>query len=214
MSAFIKAPPSSSSSGGGLHPPTHGLVSPPQGLQADLRSRQSEQRSLQVLWSRLQPRHGPTAEGTEAQEKLHVTASKLRSLLRHVERDLSRLDQRMDCESALSSSAEGEGGGGGGGGRGQSAFVASPQEREHSRKHSSKRQRTGGAPPSPPPPRRSFLCRVLRVALPLHLLLLLLLLGLCCLLPRPASDPGCSLTNSLARSFYPMLRYTNGPPPT
>ena len=81
--------------GGGLHPPTHGRVSPPQGLQADLRSRQSEQRSLQVLWSQLQPRHGPTAEGTEAQEKLHVTASKLRSLLRHVERDLSRLDQRM-----------------------------------------------------------------------------------------------------------------------
>jgi hypothetical protein len=31
----------------------------------------------------------------QAQEKLHVTASKLRSLLRHVERDLSRLDQRM-----------------------------------------------------------------------------------------------------------------------
>ena len=92
-----RRPPAAAASaaGGGLHPPTHGRVSPPQVLQADLRSRQSEQRSLQVLWSQLQPRHGPTAEGTEAQEKLHVTASKLRSLLRHVERDLSRLDQRM-----------------------------------------------------------------------------------------------------------------------
>ncbi|CAL8314621.1 unnamed protein product [Lota lota] len=183
------------------------------GLQADLRSRQTELRSLQALWSQLQPRHGPTEEGREAQEKLHVTASKLKSLLRHVERDLNLLHQRLDCESALSYSAEVGGGGGGGGGRGQSAFATSPQEGEYSKKRSSKRERKGKAPPSPHP-RRSFFCRVLRVALPLHLLLLLLLLVLCCLLPRPASDPGCSLTNNLARSFYPMLRYTNGPPPT
>uniref|UniRef100_A0A667ZY71 KASH domain-containing protein n=1 Tax=Myripristis murdjan TaxID=586833 RepID=A0A667ZY71_9TELE len=64
--------------------------------------------------------------------------------------------------------------------------------------------------PSPP---RSFFYRVLRAAFPLHLLLLLLLL-LPCLIPMSESDPSCTVTNNFARSFYPMLRYTNGPPPT
>lgn len=63
---------------------------------------------------------------------------------------------------------------------------------------------------SPPP--RSFFYRVLRAAFPLHLLLLLLLL-LPCLIPLSESDPGCTVTNNFARSFYPMLHYTNGPPP-
>uniref|UniRef100_A0A7N6ABB2 KASH domain-containing protein n=1 Tax=Anabas testudineus TaxID=64144 RepID=A0A7N6ABB2_ANATE len=62
-------------------------------------------------------------------------------------------------------------------------------------------------------PPRSFFYRVLRAAFPLHLLLLLLLL-LPCLIPLSESDPGCSVTNNFARSFYPMLHYTNGPPPT
>ncbi|KAG7271874.1 hypothetical protein CRUP_036017, partial [Coryphaenoides rupestris] len=204
------------------HPFMLVCVSPPpylQGLQADLRSRQEELRPLQVLWGQLQPGrvHHPEeveeVEVEEAQEKLHVSASKLKSLLGHVARDLGLLDQRLDCESALFSSA-----GGGGGGGGRRAFAASPQEREYSRKRSSRRA-VAPPPPAPPPapPRRgrSFLWRVLCVAVPVHLLLLLLLLLALCWLPlRPASDPGCSLTNSLARSFHPMLRYTNGPPPT
>lgn len=65
--------------------------------------------------------------------------------------------------------------------------------------------------PSPPPP--SLLYRVFRAALPLHLLLLLLLL-LPCLIPVSETNPGCAGTNNFARSFYPMLSYTNGPPPT
>lgn len=62
-------------------------------------------------------------------------------------------------------------------------------------------------------PRRSFVSRVIRAALPLQLLLLLLLL-LACLLPSSEEDYSCTQANNFARSFYPMLRYTNGPPPT
>ena len=62
-------------------------------------------------------------------------------------------------------------------------------------------------------PPRSFFYRVLRAAFPLHLLFLFLLL-LPCLIPLSDSEPGCTGTNNFARSFYPMLRYTNGPPPT
>uniref|UniRef100_A0A3Q3BAP6 Spectrin repeat containing, nuclear envelope 2b n=1 Tax=Kryptolebias marmoratus TaxID=37003 RepID=A0A3Q3BAP6_KRYMA len=59
---------------------------------------------------------------------------------------------------------------------------------------------------------RPFLVRVLRAALPLHLLFFLLLVLICHL---PLSDHySCTLSNNFARSFYPMLRYTNGPPPT
>lgn len=62
-------------------------------------------------------------------------------------------------------------------------------------------------------PPRSFLSRVIWAALPLQLLLLLLLL-LACLLPASVEDYSCTQANNFARSFYPMLRYTNGPPPT
>ncbi|KAJ4938856.1 hypothetical protein JOQ06_028322, partial [Pogonophryne albipinna] len=54
--------------------------------------------------------------------------------------------------------------------------------------------------------------RVCRLALPLWLLLLALLL-LAFLLPFMDEGSSCSLTNNFARSFNVMLRY-NGPPPT
>ena len=66
--------------------------------------------------------------------------------------------------------------------------------------------------PQPARSGRAFLFRVLRVALPLQLLLLLLI-GLACLVPMSEEDYSCALSNNFARSFHPMLRYTNGPPP-
>lgn len=57
----------------------------------------------------------------------------------------------------------------------------------------------------------SFLRRVLWVALPVHFLLLLLVV-LAFMLPMSEEDY-CSQSNNFAHSFYPMLSYTNGPPP-
>uniref|UniRef100_A0AAQ6IQR6 KASH domain-containing protein n=1 Tax=Anabas testudineus TaxID=64144 RepID=A0AAQ6IQR6_ANATE len=160
-------------------------------LQEELRSKQAQQASLQALWTQLQPKDG-AEESDEAQEKLHVTGSKLRLLLKEVDQDLSTLQQRLDCQPASGQTASGD----------------SSQEVAHSNRGSStQRQRRESSPP------RSFFYRVLRAAFPLHLLLLLLLL-LPCLIPLSESDPGCSVTNNFARSFYPMLHYTNGPPPT
>ncbi|XP_062293145.1 nesprin-2 isoform X5 [Scomber scombrus] len=158
-------------------------------LQEELRGRQAQQASLQGLWSQLQPEEG-AEDSDEAREKLYVTGSKLKLLLRQVTRDLSSLQKRLDCESA--SAVQGQ--------------SASADATDSNNAPSTQRERRD----SPP---RSFFHRVLRAAFPLHLLLLLLLL-LPCLIPMSESDAGCTVTNNFARSFYPMLRYTNGPPPT
>uniref|UniRef100_A0A3P9MGH0 KASH domain-containing protein n=1 Tax=Oryzias latipes TaxID=8090 RepID=A0A3P9MGH0_ORYLA len=168
-----------------------------QELQEELRVRQTQQAALQALWSQLQPEDG--LEGREdTQQKLHVTGSKLQLLQRQVEEDLCALRQHLVRSSRslldsrhvfgfleLDGFVSGLCGSGG------------PERRRRGR-------------PSPP---RSFFLRVLRAAFPLQLLLLLLLL-LPCLIPLSEGEPGCTLTNNFARSFYPMLHYTNGPPPT
>ncbi|KAM4521617.1 nesprin-2a isoform 3-T4 [Odontesthes bonariensis] len=163
-------------------------------LREELQDRQDQQVSLQALWSHLQPEDGGE-ESDEAQEKLHVTGSKLKLLLRQVDQDIRSLQQRLGSESASAV-------------QGSVASADTSQEAANSKKASSpQRERRGSSPP------RSFFYRVLRAAFPLQLLLLLLLL-LPCLIPLSESDPGCTVTNNFARSFYPMLHYTNGPPPT
>ncbi|KAM9339272.1 nesprin-2a [Symphorus nematophorus] len=160
-------------------------------LQEELQGREAQQASLQALWSQLQP-EDEAEESAEAQEKLHVTGSKLKLLLRQVEQDLGTLQQRLDCEPASE----------------ESASAAASQETTNSKKGSStQRERRDSSPP------RSLFYRVLRAAFPLQLLLLFLLL-LPCLIPLSESEPGCTGANNFARSFYPMLHYTNGPPPT
>ncbi|XP_063145116.1 nesprin-2 [Candoia aspera] len=63
------------------------------------------------------------------------------------------------------------------------------------------------------PEKYAFIYRVLRAALPLQLFFLLVLF-LASLIPVSEEDYSCTQTNNFARSFYPMLQYINGPPPT
>ncbi|KAM4713181.1 nesprin-2a [Anableps anableps] len=158
-------------------------------LQEELRGRQAHQASLQALWSQLQPDDG-TEDCDEAQEKLHVTGNKLKQLKKKLEEDLSTLQQRLLIQDPGCAEAD----------KSQEAACLKTGS-------STQRQRRESSPP------RTFFYRLLRAAFPLQLLLLLLLL-LPCLIPLSESDTDCTVTNNFARSFYPMLRYTNGPPPT
>ncbi|XP_036841097.1 nesprin-2 isoform X1 [Oncorhynchus mykiss] len=185
------------------------------GLQNELRARQSQVGSLQGLWGQLQPaeEEGVGEESVEAREKLHVTANKLWTLLRQVAHDLSIVQERLDCgtlsagPAAARAAVESEG-------RGQAEGSQSPSNasQEESTNTTPTSAGRSGEKRDPTPP-RSFFYRVLRAAFPLHLLLLLVLV-LACLVPLAENDHSCTLSNNFARSFYPMLRYTNGPPPT
>ncbi|XP_019746617.1 nesprin-2a isoform X4 [Hippocampus comes] len=160
-------------------------------LLEELLERRSQQASLHTLWFQLQPEDG--GEGShEAQEKLHVTATKLKLLLKDVSEDLNILHQRLDCNTY----------------KGQNVPLDSSRHITQTKESpSTQRGRRDSSPP------RSFFCRVLWAAVPFHLLLLFLLL-LPCLVPQSERDSSCTVANNFARSFHPMLHYTNGPPPT
>uniref|UniRef100_A0A674JUY9 Spectrin repeat containing nuclear envelope protein 2 n=1 Tax=Terrapene triunguis TaxID=2587831 RepID=A0A674JUY9_9SAUR len=132
----------------------------------------------------------------EADEKIHVIGKKLKQLLEQVSHDLKTSQGNVGPESAMLGEEAGEEGSLAA--AGPSFWLLMENQPE-----------TTQAISSP----QSFFYRVLRAALPLQFLFLLLLL-LACMIPSSEEDYSCTQVNNFARSFYPMLRYTNGPPPT
>uniref|UniRef100_A0A3P8WQJ0 KASH domain-containing protein n=1 Tax=Cynoglossus semilaevis TaxID=244447 RepID=A0A3P8WQJ0_CYNSE len=193
-------------------------------IKRELLDSQHKVSSLQELSAQLLPL---ATECLEAQEKVHVIQNRQRLLLREVNSDLEGLERRLEAVdvqqvredlnqtklflisplniwpvfhpthpfSKFKSLTP----------RGKSSAAGGVfSHSDHSR----------GVNPSSTPTSKgpSFLLRVLRAALPVQLLLLLLI-GLACLVPMTEQDYSCHHANNFARSFHPMLRYTNGPPP-
>ncbi|TNM95815.1 hypothetical protein fugu_016898 [Takifugu bimaculatus] len=167
----------------------------------------------------------------EAKEKVHVIGNRLKLLLKEVTRDLRELARILDITSSqqdLSSWSSADD-------LDTSGSLSPVSGRSTPSRRRSQRGKCSRSQPGPsvsgphhrypsgagsvsfpsdaeaPRQRGGFLRRVLWVALPLQLLLLLLVV-FAFLLPMSEEDY-CSQTNNFAHSFYPMLRYTNGPPP-
>ncbi|KAF4017561.1 hypothetical protein G4228_009109, partial [Cervus hanglu yarkandensis] len=181
-------------------------------LEKELVEHQPQVNSLQEISSTLLIK-GHGEDYIEAEEKVHVIEKKLKQLLEQVSQDLVSLQQSQNPDSPLPSVDEVDH-------RGPLAASApAPQAQQFEAEKATKEKNKtasrvpGPAAPESSKPQRPFLSRVIRAALPLQLLLLLLLL-LACLLPSSEEDYSCTQANNFARSFYPMLRYTNGPPPT
>ncbi|XP_036887040.1 nesprin-2 isoform X2 [Sturnira hondurensis] len=183
-------------------------------LEKELVERQPQVNTLQEISDSLLIKgHGDNY--IEAEEKVHVIEKKLRQLLEQVSQDLLSLQGSQVPDPALPSLDEVDAG------EQPAAAALGPASRAKqsgAERTTRGKNKTDSRVPSPADagssrPQRSFLARVFRVALPLQLLLLLLLL-LACLLPSSEEDYSCTQANNFARSFYPMLRYTNGPPPT
>uniref|UniRef100_A0A7N8XVA0 Spectrin repeat containing, nuclear envelope 2b n=1 Tax=Mastacembelus armatus TaxID=205130 RepID=A0A7N8XVA0_9TELE len=170
-----------------------------QAVQDELCARQRQVSSLQEISSQLLL-EAAGDDSVEAKEKVHVISNKLRLLLRQAAAELHALQGRMVGQrSALCFG-------------GNQEVAASLLQHCSSLSHYSGTD-TGLEERRDVSSRRPFFYRVLRAAFPLHLLFFMLLV-LACLVPLSEQDYSCTLSNNFARSFYPMLRYTNGPPPT
>uniref|UniRef100_A0A8D2CK26 Spectrin repeat containing nuclear envelope protein 2 n=1 Tax=Sciurus vulgaris TaxID=55149 RepID=A0A8D2CK26_SCIVU len=182
-------------------------------LEKELVERQPQVNSLQELSTCLLVK-GHGEDYIEAEEKVHVIQKKLKQLREQVSQDLMSLQGSQNSDLSLHDFDEVDSGD-----QPSAAAVPAPQAKPFRAEQTTEDERetdirmSGPAGPGSSRPQRSFLSRVIRAALPLQLLLLLLLL-LACLLPSSEEDYSCTQANNFARSFYPMLRYTNGPPPT
>uniref|UniRef100_A0A8C0HMF1 Spectrin repeat containing nuclear envelope protein 2 n=1 Tax=Buteo japonicus TaxID=224669 RepID=A0A8C0HMF1_9AVES len=160
-------------------------------LEKELLEQQLKVNSLQELTAYLLLKSD--GDYVEADEKVHVIGKKLKQLIEQVSNDLKTIQGNLVSQSLNSFPDDLD--------SGDFNPVAAKSSESHL-------QPIQAVPRSP-----SFFYRVLRAALPLQLFFLLLLL-LACMIPSSEEDYSCTQANNFARSFYPMLRYTNGPPPT
>ncbi|XP_075804014.1 nesprin-2 isoform X10 [Microtus pennsylvanicus] len=181
-------------------------------LEKELEDRQPQVSSLQEISSGLLVK-GHGEDYIEAAEKVHVIEKKLKQLREQVAQDLKSLQERLNPDPSLASFDEVDSGEQPPAASVPASYAKFGAERSTDEEEETDSRMSHLNGPSSSQPRRSFLSRVIRAALPLQLLLLLLLL-LACLLPASEEDYSCTQANNFARSFYPMLRYTNGPPPT
>ncbi|XP_066045092.1 nesprin-2 isoform X1 [Chamaea fasciata] len=182
-------------------------------LEKELLEQQLSVNSLQELTAYLLLKSD--GDYIEEEEKVHVIGTKLKQLIDQVSHDLKTIQGNLDTKTFLLVPDDLDSG------------VYNPEEEKSSpamkkmalrrtadgRNGSSTRSESHPQPVQAHPRSPSFFYRVLRAALPLQLFFLLLLL-LACMIPSSEEDYSCTQANNFARSFYPMLRYTNGPPPT
>uniref|UniRef100_A0A3Q2GH16 KASH domain-containing protein n=1 Tax=Cyprinodon variegatus TaxID=28743 RepID=A0A3Q2GH16_CYPVA len=169
-------------------------------LREELQSRLHQVSALQEISSLLLV-EATSEEGLEAKEKVNVIRNKLQLLLQKVAAQLGSLQEVLvdllqnDCrEWSL-------------------ALKLSSQRMQTSMWRSTGLRQFVCLWSSFPLARRDVFSRLLRAAFSIHLLVLVLLV-LVLLVPLSDQDHSCMLSNNFARSFHPMLHYTNGPPPT
>ncbi|ROJ78846.1 Nesprin-1 [Anabarilius grahami] len=196
-------------------------------LDTQLKVASLQDMSLQLLV------HSEGSDCLEAKEKVHVIGNRLKMLLKEVTRDIRELQKTLDITSSQqdlsswSSADELDTSGSLSPVSGRStpsrqrsprgksslsqpgACVSSPLHRSRSAAGSGSSHSEEEDPPSWC---KSFIKRVLWAALPLQIILLLVVV-VACLVPTSEEDYSCAQLNNFARSFHPMLSYTNGPPP-
>ncbi|XP_039537650.1 nesprin-1-like isoform X2 [Pimephales promelas] len=196
-------------------------------LDTQLKLASLQDMSLQLLV------HSEGSDCLEAKEKVHVIGNRLKLLLKEVTRDIRELQKTLDITSSqqdLSSWSSADELDTSGSlspvsGRSTPSRQRSPRGKSSlsqpgacvsSPLHRSRNAAGSGSSHSeeeePPSWCKSFLKRVLWAALPLQIILLLLVV-VACLVPTSEEDYSCAQLNNFARSFHPMLSYTNGPPP-
>uniref|UniRef100_A0A8C2GY21 KASH domain-containing protein n=1 Tax=Cyprinus carpio TaxID=7962 RepID=A0A8C2GY21_CYPCA len=197
-------------------------------LDTQLKVASLQDMSLQLLV------HSEGSDCLEAKEKVHVIGNRLKLLLKEVTRDIRELQKTLDISSSqqdLSSWSSADELDTSGSlspvsGRSTPSRQRSPRGKSslsqpgacvssplHSRYRNAVGSGSSHSDKEEPPSRcRTFLKRVLWAALPLQIILLLVLV-VACLVPTSEDGYSCAHLNNFARSFHPMLSYTNGPPP-